>query len=332
MSGRTHYSDGRPTATKRINIIDHGVVLRHGDGPGGCDQGGARDVWVFQANGQFYMHYDGAGPTGWLASLARSTDLLHWEKLGPILELGEAGDDDAKSASYGVTYCADGEWHMFYLGTPNVSDPVNRIPAFPYLTQKARSIGPEGPWIKQKDVVPFTIRPGTYYSITASPGMVVKSGDEFLQFFSATTTTEASPYVQRTLGIARTKNLDGEWVIDPSPIVPIEEQIENSSLYYEETNATWFLFTNHIGLNGDEYTDAVWVYWSQDLKRWDPVNKAVVLDGTNCLWSKRCIGLPSVVKVGGRLALFYDAPGGESTSHMHRDVGLAWLDLPLAPP
>jgi hypothetical protein len=162
--------------------------------------------------------------------------------------------------------------------------------------------------------------------------MVVKSGDEFLQFFSATTTTEASPYVQRTLGIARTRNLDGEWVIDPSPIVPIEEQIENSSLYYEETNATWFLFTNHIGLNGDEYTDAVWVYWSQDLNRWDPVNKAVVLDGTNCLWSKRCIGLPSVVKVGGRLALFYDAPGGESTSHMHRDVGLAWLNLPLAPP
>jgi hypothetical protein len=45
-----------------------------------------------------------------------------------------------------------------------------------------------------------------------------------------------------------------------------------------------------------------------------------------------CIGLPSVVKVGHRLAVFYDAPGGTSVSHMNRDVGLAWLNLPLIPP
>jgi hypothetical protein len=30
--------------------------------------------------------------------------------------------------------------------------------------------------------------------------------------------------------------------------------------------------------------------------------------------------------------LFYDAPGGDSMSHMGRDIGLAWLDLPLTPP
>jgi hypothetical protein len=42
--------------------------------------------------------------------------------------------------------------------------------------------------------------------------------------------------------------------------------------------------------------------------------------------------MPSVVKVGKRLAIFYDAPGGESTSHMRRSLGLAWLELPLLPP
>ena len=61
-------------------------------------------------------------------------------------------------------------------------------------------------------------------------------------------------------------------------------------------------------------------------------NKAVVLDGKNCTWSKRCIGMPSVVVVGKRLAIFYDAPGGDSTSHMGRNLGLAWLELPLSPP
>ncbi len=57
----------------------------------------------------------------------------------------------------------------------------------------------------------------------------------------------------------------------------------------------------------------------------------MVLDGKNCSWSRRCIGLPSVVKIGLRLAVFYDAPGGDSKSHMKRAIGLAWLDLPLVP-
>ena len=221
---------------------------------------------------------------------------------------------------------------MFYLGTPNTSPPPALIPSFPYLTLKAKARGPAGPWTKQKTVVPFRTKPDTYYSLTASPGQIVKQGDDYLQFFSATTRKPGSRYVQRTLGIARTKDLNGAWRIDPEPVVPIEEQIENSSLYYEERNETWFLFTNHIGLGRGEYTDAIWVYWSEDLNRWDPVNKAVVLDGQNCTWSKKCIGLPSVVPVGSRLAVFYDAPGGNGTGHMKRHVGLAWLELPLSPP
>jgi len=39
---------------------------------------------------------------------------------------------------------------MFYLGTPNVSPAPDLIPAFPYLTMKAKGPGPAGPWIKQK--------------------------------------------------------------------------------------------------------------------------------------------------------------------------------------
>jgi hypothetical protein len=113
------------------------------------------------------------------------------------------------------------------------------------------------------------------------------------------------------------------------------EQVENTSLYHQESTKTWFLFTNHVGLkNGLEYTDAVWVYWTTDLVRWNPENKAVVLDGSNCRWSKEIIGLPSVVRVGNRLAVFYDGYAGReipngAASHMQRDVGLAWLGLPL---
>jgi len=328
------YPDGRPSASLRMDAEDHGIVLKYGDGPGECDILGARDVWVFENNGSYYMHYDAAGPSGWLSSLAISKDLVNWEKKGPILNLGEAGEDDSKSAAYGVTYLDGEQWHMFYLGTPNVSPAPDLIPSFPYLTMKARGSSPTGPWVKQKEVVPFRTKPGTYYSMTASPGQVIKQGEEYLQFFSATTEKDGNPCVQRTLGIARTNNLDGAWTVDPEPMVPIEEQIENSTLYFEKSTDTWFLFTNHIGINeaGEEFTDAIWVYWSWDLNSWDPKNKAVVLDGNNCTWSQECIGLPSVVQVGKKLALFYDAPGGNSTSHMKRHVGLAWLELPLKVP
>lgn len=323
------YKDGRPVARYRLDAKDQGVVLRHGDGPGKCDYLGTRDIWVFEDASTYYMHYDAAGPTGWLSALATSKDLVHWEKKGPVLELGKPGEDDSKSASYGVTFKDGKTWHMFYLGTPNVTPAPDLVPMFPYQTLKAMASSPAGPWIKQKGVVPFRCQPGTYYSVTASPGYIVKRGHAYLMFFSAA----ADPPTKRTIGIARTKDLDGPWTLDRQPIVSPEEQIENTSLYYEPANKTWFLFTNHIGVDDrGEYTDAVWVYWSKDLNHWSADHKAVVLDRKNCTWSKSCFGLPSVVKFGERLALLYDAPGGDSVSHMQRDVGLAWLDLPLVPP
>lgn len=328
------YPDGRPVARYRLDARDSGPVLRHGGGPGGCDELGARDVWVWKDGGRYYMHYDGAGPKGWLACLATSTDLHHWTRKGPVLELGRKGEEDSASASYGVTFFDGSAWHLYYLGTPNTTPAPDYVPAFPYLTLKARAASPTGPWTKQRGVVPFRPEPGTYYSATASPGQVISHSGEYLMFFSASTDNPT----WRTLGIARTRDLDGSWRIDPEPIVPAAEQVENSSVYYEPESRTWWLFTNHVGLrDGLEYTDAIWVYWTTDLNRWDPAHKAVVLDATNCKWSPHIIGLPSVIQVGRRLAVFYDGNASERMpagvkSHMNRDVGLAWLDLPLVPP
>ena len=309
-------------------------MLRHGGGPDNCDALGARDVFVWRYGGSYRMHYDGAGPKGWLACLATSRDLVHWQTKGPVLDLGKPGEEDSASASYGVTYFDGRQWHMFYMGTPHVTPAPDFIPAFPYLTMKARAPSPEGPWEKQPAVLPFRTRPGTFYSATASPGQVIRQGDEYLMFFSAS----ADRPIKRTLGLARTKDLNAPWTVAPEPIVPPEEQIENSSLFYDDETKTWFLFTNHVGVEGGlEYTDAIWVYWSRDPTRWNRDHKAVVLDRRNCKWSKHIIGLPSVVKAGNRLAIFYDGNGSATMprgvkSHMDRDVGLAWLGLPLIPP
>jgi hypothetical protein len=102
----SQYEDGRPEARMRMEASDQGVVLRHGGGPKDCDRYGARDVWVFESNGVWYMHYDAAGPAGWLTALATSDDLVNWRKQGAVLKLGRPGEDDSASASYGTTYRA----------------------------------------------------------------------------------------------------------------------------------------------------------------------------------------------------------------------------------
>ena len=198
---------------------------------------------------------------------------------------------------------------------------------------KAYGKSPAGPWTKQRDVIPWRPTPGGYNSVTASPGFIIRRRGEYLQFYSAATQDPRTRKTRRSIALARTKNLNGPWALSAAPLLPLDEQIENTSLYYEPANRTWFLFTNHVGLRGGrEYTDAVWVYWSKDPEKWDPRHKAVVLDTGNCKWTKNVVGLPSVVRVGKRLALFYDGLAEDSLSHMRRDIGLAWIDLPLQPP
>ncbi len=323
------YIDGRPTATLRVHCKDEGVVLRHGDGPDSCDTYGAREAILNRENNRYYLFYDGAGKDGWRACLAVSTDLRSWVKKGAILDLGVPGTNDSKSASAPWVIKSKGMWHMFYLGTPNTSPAPDRVPAFPYLTMKAKATSLNGPWIKQYDVRPFSEKANSFYTVTSSPGYIVEQNGEFIQFFSGA--TEDAGGTKRTLGIARTKDLNATWKIDDKPVFPLEEQVENSSLFFDEKSKTWYLFTNHIGITKEngEFTDAIWVFWTKDINHWNEKDKAIVLDKSNCTWAKGAIGMPTVMKVGNKLAMLYDAAQGNSTSHMHRDIGLAWIDLPM---
>jgi predicted GH43/DUF377 family glycosyl hydrolase len=329
LRAQSKYVDGRPDAHQRVSCIDAGIVMRHGNGKDSCDTYGAREAILNKDGDNYYLFYDGAGKTGWLACLAKSKDLKTWNKKGAILTLGDSLKAGHKSASSPWVIKENGMWHMFYLGTPNSSPAPDRVPSFPYLTMKATANSLEGPWTKQYDVTPFVPNKDSYYSQTSSPGYIIKYNGEYLQYFSASAQQETG--TKRTLGLARTKDLNASWTVATSPIFPLTEQVENSSLYFDQKAKTWYLFTNHIGISADrtEYTDAIWVYWSKNPEKWETKNKAKVLDSTNCTWAKGAIGMPTVTKVGNKLAMLYDGAEGNSLSHMRRDIGLAWIQLPI---
>jgi predicted GH43/DUF377 family glycosyl hydrolase len=103
------------------------------------------------------------------------------------------------------------------------------------------------------------------------------------------------------------------------------------------------MFTNHVtsDKSGNEYTGAIWMYWTQDLQHWNPDHLAVAFDGSMSRWSHKVIGLPSVIEKDGKLAVFYDGVADDSAPrpgesgvlwHMRRDVGVAWIQLPIKVP
>ena len=178
------YSDGRPVATMRLDALDSGPIIRHGAGPNRCDYLGAREAIAFQAGDTYYLHYDGAGPRGWLACLATSKDLHHWDLKGPVLDLGAKGEDDSGTASSPWTIFDGKLWHMFYVGTPFTTPAPDRIPAVPYYTLTATAPTPAGPWTKKIGFKPFRTKPGSYYADTASPGQIIQYDGEYLMVFS----------------------------------------------------------------------------------------------------------------------------------------------------
>ena len=337
-TGPAAYIDGRPVAELRLDADDAGRVFEHGRGPDRCDAMGAREASVVLHDGIYHLFYDGAEPdVGWLACLATSSDLQDWQRHGSVFSYGEAGKRDSHTATSPWFIRHDGLWHAYYVGCTRTTDPPDCVPDVPYYTLKAEAEDLKGPWRKRYDVDVVSTEPNTYHSDTASPGYLFWFQGKLWTFFTCAENVkrpDGRVIHTRSLGMAHAPHPDGPWTVLDESVLPQEEQIENSSLYHEASNGWWFLFTNHVGIDEtwDEWTDAIWVYWSKDPTRWDPGNKAVVLDGRNCTWSQQCMGMPSVIKVGERLAIFYDAPGGNRTDHMDRDIGLAWLDLPLSPP
>jgi len=129
---------------------------------------------VFRKDGQWYMAYiASAGNVGYETCLARSNDLLHWEKLGKILGFPQDGWDRWQRAGYAALsdptwggsnelQTHDGKYWMSYLGGARQgyeTDPLAIGMAWTKTPTEAREWTPlaENPVLHrgQPDVRPF---------------------------------------------------------------------------------------------------------------------------------------------------------------------------------
>ena len=78
----------------------------------------AKDPAVVRFDGRYWMyfslppHADPSKDTGWSAGIARSTDLVHWEKVGEIV--GDPGGPEMKGLAAPEAIVLDGKVHLFY--------------------------------------------------------------------------------------------------------------------------------------------------------------------------------------------------------------------------
>jgi len=307
-------------------------VLEHGDS---MDINGAREVFLFEHEGLFYLHYDGNGEKNWSCCQAVSKDLLHWDKRGEQLEPGLPGEIDHGGACYGPTFFFEGKWYLYYVSVENTSGAPFYIPALPYRTGLAVADQPEGPWTKVSTDL-FTLGgKGSWNEGCICAPYIIHQDGKYLAFYSASTT---GPVYYRTIGLAVSDSPSGPWELSPEPLLPLEEQLENASLYFEPACGLWFMFVNHVGRDekGQEFTEAVWVYWSPSLTQWNAEDKAVVLDASNIPWVTQAVGLPSCLVADGKLWLGFDAckdpVNAINWGNAHRDIGMSRFDLPLRPP
>lgn len=343
-------------------ILDLGIVIspdKLGEPFYEADGGGIREAVLNYVNGTYYLFYDGATPGAkpdsyWNACLAESKDCISWKKRGLVLKSSAITHPessnlvymDFKSASSPWVYQNDGKWYMYYVGAGNCSP--EGIPALPYSTLLAQAGKIDGPWYKRNDIngcekhVCFPLGKDSWDDSTASPGQVIKNPNynpnttekEFLMFYSGC----CSGLTKRSIGIARTNNLgcsddydkeQGEfWERDKNPILSPDEDIENSSVFYEEESGYYYLFTNHIYNNS--HTDSIWVYRTKNIEKWCQEDKAIVVDSNVSTWAKGAIGMPNVLKKDAKtLILIYDGVVGNGIGHLNRCIGLAEIELPL---
>lgn len=156
---------------------------------------------VFRKDGQWYMVYIAStGELGYETCLARSTDLLNWEKLGKILSFPNSGWDRWQRAGYIALYdptwggsnelqTFDGKYWMSYLGGSlqgYETDPLAIGLAWTNTPTEAREWTPieENPVLtrEQPDVRPF--EKVTLYKSTIIWDKARTLGSQFVMYYN----------------------------------------------------------------------------------------------------------------------------------------------------
>lgn len=270
---------------------------------------------LFRHKGSFYMMYVGFDGIGYQTGLARSADLLNWEKLGCILKRGgDRGWDKVGQAGtwilrgsdlYGSPepIKTDGKYWMFYHSYPDAgyeSGPAKIGLAFTedeslmnwqFAGPPVFSYGGPGDWdgggLYKCCVI---VLDGTYYMYYNAKNL-------------------ADGMWKEQIGLATSRDML-HWTRHPeNPLIRVTPGAWDSffasdpHVEYDSRRGKWVLF--YYGFNGSAAMDGVAV--SEDMVRFEKYPEPVIRTGAEGEIDSRYAHKPSVIVHGEKLYHFYCA-------------------------
>lgn len=257
---------------------------------------------VIRKDDTFYMAYAGWDGKVNRIGLAKSKDLIHWERIGLILDIGNEGDWDAGSVSGPYIYAENEVYYLFYCGFPKVGY-ENGPGAIGFATSTDLLH-----WEKSSHNPILKNIPGGRweYGGLYKP-CVIKTDNLYYLFYNAKD-KESSSWHER-IGMAFSKDLV-HWekykynpILDNGPDTSWDSRTVGDP-YVLKINGTWYMF--YYGFNGDRAQEGVAI--SKDLINWQKSEfNPIIKVGSEGSLDEKYAHKPCIIEFGGIWYHFYTA-------------------------
>jgi predicted GH43/DUF377 family glycosyl hydrolase len=271
---------------------------------------------VVKFGNSFYMFYVGWDGEKNRIGLAKSQDLIKWERCGLVLDTGEKGTWDSGSVAGPYPFIENNQIYLFYCGFSRKG----------YERGKGCIGMAKGSGIEQFSRISQSpvLYPGKknsgWSTVCLYQSFVIKSGEHYFMFFNGKSRYQW-PWSE-DIGLATSKDLKnwmphshnpvlvhgqgGEWT---SPIIGDPWIIRRSGC--------WEMY--FFALDGQKDLASVVLATSKDLYSWDMSLNPLVTPGPAGTFDEKYAHKPSLLKKDGNYYMFYSAVNRQG----HRAIAMA---------
>ena len=294
--------------------------------------------FAFAHDGAYWLVHIGFDGIGYRTGIARSEDLIHWEKEGVILDRGPAGSVTEYNAA--LTWIVRDN-DLYGPGTlKRVNDRfLGTYHAYP---KPGYETGPAAIGLCwSDDLRHWTVDPPCLRSSDADAGpwecgglyksCLVEHEGTFFLFYNAKTSTE--PWVEQT-GLAVSTDLKTWTRAVGNPLLPVGPKGAVDDIFCSDpgvvrVDGLWALFFYTLSSDG-KARDSVAL--SEDLKTWRKSGEILVDVGAPGAVDARYAHKPSVITREGRLYHFYCAvaPAPERPVGPHRTTEMRGIAVAMS--
>jgi predicted GH43/DUF377 family glycosyl hydrolase len=310
--------DGATSTADTVNILVKDVAVAFVKNPSTPILLGHTEPDVIKVGDTFYMYYRNDATNGASISVMSSTDGLNWVERGTVLTKSSSGWDSAEVIAPSVYF--DGSTYYLYYEADNANTPGKRAIGV------ATSSSPTGPFAKYsgnpvlQPTAAWEGHSSSVYGIVGTPVITKGPNGIFYLFY------HGFKGGADRVGVAYSNNPLGPWNKEPNnPILDLgpsgswdDAKVAPSSVYFDGATKVMVFYE---GFNGNQEPVINWRIGIADaeIDSADGRIKSLTRRGAPAInlgaegsWDDTTVQLPSVIRVGDELRVYYSGNSGQA--------------------